>query len=140
MSYLLFYFSPQWDNVDKSLIINNLKTEFYWSSKFMNGVVEIADRHFREILDDDMPVLVYFWAAWCGPCRLVSPSIDWAAKQYGDRLKVVKLEIDPNPDAVAQCKVEGVPALRLFKNREIIASHEGAIGKQQLETMLESHL
>ncbi|MGF1540526.1 MAG: thioredoxin family protein [Pleurocapsa sp.] len=106
----------------------------------MNGVMEIADQNFKEVLNCETPVLVYFWAAWCGPCRLVSPSIDWVAKQYGDRLKVVKLEIDPNPDAVAQCKVEGVPALRLFKNDELIASHEGVIGKQQLQTMLESHL
>ena len=107
----------------------------------MSSVVEIADRQFTgEVFDSDRPVLVYFWASWCGPCRLVSPSINWIAEHYGDRLKVVKLEIDPNPDAVPQCKVEGVPALRLFKNKEIIASHEGAIGKQQLQTMLDSHL
>ena len=107
----------------------------------MGSVMEIADQQFAgEVLNCDRPVLVYFWASWCGPCRLVSPSIDWVANHYSDRLKVVKLEIDPNPDAVAQCKVEGVPALRLFKNDEIIASYEGAIGKQQLQTMLDSHL
>ncbi len=107
----------------------------------MSSVVEIADQQFTgEVFNSDRPVLVYFWAAWCGPCRLVSPSINWIAEHYGDRLKVVKLEIDPNPDAVAQCKVEGVPALRLFKKDKIIASHEGAIGKQQLQAMLDSHL
>lgn len=107
----------------------------------MSAVLEIADPQFSdEVLNSDRPVLVYFWASWCGPCRLVSPSINWIAEQYSDRLKVIKLEIDPNPDAVAQCKVEGVPALRLFKNNEIIYTHEGAIGKQQLQTMLDSHL
>jgi thioredoxin 1 len=85
-------------------------------------------------------VLVYFWASWCGPCRLVSPSIDWVANTYSDRLKVLKLEVDPSPESVSKCKVEGVPALRLFKNDEIIASHEGAIGKQQLQTFLDNHL
>ena len=107
----------------------------------MSAVLEIADPQFSdEVLNSDRPVLVYFWASWCGPCRLVSPSINWIAEQYSDRLKVIKLEIDPNPDAVAQCKVEGVPALRLFKNNEIVYTHEGAIGKQQLQTMLDSHL
>ena len=85
-------------------------------------------------------VLAYFWASWCGPCRLVSPSINAMAQNYGDRLKVVKLEVDPNPDAVAKCKVEGVPALRLFQDGQVIAKHEGAIGKQQLVSFLEEHL
>jgi thioredoxin 1 len=107
----------------------------------MNSVIQIADNQFNtEISNSDKLVLAYFWASWCGPCRLVSPSIDWAASTYSDRLKVLKLEIDASPESVAKCKVEGVPALRLFKNNETIATYEGAIGKQQLQTFLESHL
>lgn len=107
----------------------------------MSSVLEITDPKFEEeVFNTDKPVLVYFWASWCGPCRLVSPSISAIAQTYGDRLKVVKLEVDPNPNAVAQCKVEGVPAIRLFKAREMVVSHEGAIGKQQIETILNSHL
>jgi thioredoxin 1 len=107
----------------------------------MSSVIQIADNQFNtEVYDSDKLVLVYFWASWCGPCRLVAPSIDWAASTYSDRLKVLKLEIDPSPESVAKCKVEGVPALRLFKNNEIIATHEGAIGKPQLQTFLESYL
>ncbi|MBE9116493.1 thioredoxin [Lusitaniella coriacea LEGE 07157] len=107
----------------------------------MSSVVAITDENFEtEVFTSPKTVLVYFWASWCGPCKLVSPSIDWAAQTYSDRLKVVKLEVDPNPDAVAKCKVEGVPALRLFKEKEIVASHEGAIGKQALQAMLESNL
>ena len=103
--------------------------------------VEITDSNFQElVLNSDKPVLVDFWAAWCGPCRLVSPSINWAAETYGDRLKVVKLEVDPNPESVAKYQVEGVPALRLFKDNQVIASHEGAITKQKLQTFLDSHL
>jgi thioredoxin 1 len=107
----------------------------------MGSVLEITDTEFeKEVFSEDKPVLVYFWAGWCGPCRLVSPSIDWVANTYSDRLKVVKLEVDPNPDAVAKCKVEGVPALRLVKDKEIVQAHEGAIGKQQLQTLLDSYL
>ncbi|WP_107666957.1 co-chaperone YbbN [Cyanothece sp. BG0011] len=107
----------------------------------MSSVLEITDPQFdTEVFEADTPVLVYFWASWCGPCRLVSPSIKKIADSYGESLKVVKLEVDPNPEARTKCKVEGVPALRLFKDKQLLAEHEGAIGKQQLEEMLKKHL
>lgn len=107
----------------------------------MSSVIVITDAEFnQEVFDSDKPVLAYFWASWCGPCRLVSPSIDWIANSYSDRLKVVKLEVDPNPESVNKYEVEGVPALRLFKDNQLIASHEGAIAKQQLQTMLDRYL
>ena len=108
----------------------------------MSKVIEITDHEFeQEVFENaDTPVLVYFWAGWCGPCRLVSPSIIAIADAYSDRLKVVKLEIDPNPYAVKTCQVEGVPALRLYRDRDLLLSHEGAIGKQQLQSLLDSHL
>ena len=107
----------------------------------MTKVIEISDSDFEaQVMEAQKPVLLYFWASWCGPCRLVSPSIDWAASTYGDRLKVVKLEVDPNPESVKTCQVEGVPALRLYKDKEIVNLHEGAIGKQQLQTLLDDCL
>jgi thioredoxin 1 len=107
----------------------------------MSSIIEIVDDEFESaVFNADKAVLVYFWASWCGPCRLVSPAINWAANTYSDRLKVVKLEVDPSPESVAKCKVEGVPALRLFNNNEIIAAHEGAIGKQQLQILLDDYL
>lgn len=107
----------------------------------MSSVTVINDAQFEsEVLQSDLPVLVYLWAAWCGPCRLVSPSIDWIASNYSDRIKVVKMEIDPNPTTVKAYKVEGVPAIRLFKGDELIYSFEGAITKDKLTTILDSNL
>jgi thioredoxin 1 len=107
----------------------------------MSSVLEINDSLFaQEVLETEKIVLVYFWAPWCGPCRLVSPSIQWVAQTYSDRLKVVKLEIDANPQAVSQCQVEGVPALRIFKNKEILSTYEGALSKQQLQGFIDSQL
>ena len=106
-----------------------------------NSVIVIGDEKFEtEVLEAEQPVLAYVWAPWCGPCKLVSPSIDWIAANYSDRLKVVKMEIDPNPATVKQYKVEGVPAFRLFKKSELVLSHEGAITKQKLTALLDAHL
>ncbi|MGL5058787.1 MAG: thioredoxin family protein [Microcoleus sp.] len=106
-----------------------------------NSLIVINDEQFEtEVLKAEQPVLAYFWASWCGPCKLVSPSIDWVATNYSDRLKVVKMEIDPNPCTVKQYKVEGVPAFRMFKNGELVLSHEGAITKHNLISLIESHL
>jgi thioredoxin 1 len=107
----------------------------------MSSVIEIVDTQFdTEVSNSDKAVLVYFWAAWCGPCRLVSPSIAWVADNYRDRLKVLKLEVDKSPESVAKCRVEGVPALRIFKDNEMVAEKEGAIGKAQLQGFLDDCL
>ena len=107
----------------------------------MSSVTVINDAQFQsEVLQADLPVLVYLWAAWCGPCRLVSPSLDWIAANYGDRVKVVKMEIDPNPETVKTYKVEGVPAIRLFKGKELVHTLEGAITKDKLTTILDRNL
>jgi thioredoxin 1 len=107
----------------------------------MSKVIEINDSQFeKEIVDPEKSVMAYFWANWCGPCRLISPSISWAAENYSDRLKVIKLEVDASPESVARCKVEGVPALRIFKQGEMISSNEGAIGKDKLKEFIEANI
>jgi thioredoxin 1 len=107
----------------------------------MSSVQVISDAEFEtEVLKADKPVLAYFWASWCGPCRLMAPIVDSLANSYGDRLKIVKLEVDPNPESVAKYQVEGVPALRLFKDGKVIESKEGAISKKKLEEILDTYL
>lgn len=105
------------------------------------GVKVITDQEFiNEVQQAEQPVLVYFWAAWCGPCRLMSPAVEQVANTYGDRLKIVKLEVDANPESVKECQVEGVPALRLFHANQLVMSHEGAITKAKLTELLDSSL
>ncbi len=104
-------------------------------------VLVINDPQFgSEVLQAQGLVLVYFWAPWCGPCRLMSPMIEGVAEQFGDRLKIVKMEVDPNPESVARYKVEGVPALILFKEGELLDSVEGVINKQKLQDFLSTYL
>jgi thioredoxin 1 len=105
------------------------------------GVTTISDAQFeQEVLQAEQPVLVYFWASWCGPCKLMSPAVNSAASTYNERLKIVKMEVDPNPVAVKEYKVEGVPALRLIQGGQLVASSEGAITKDKLLNFLETHL
>lgn len=106
-----------------------------------SNVVVITDSEFEvEVLQSEKLVLAYFWASWCGPCKLVSPSVEKVATEYSDRLKVVKMEVDPNPETVKSYKVEGLPALRLFGNKKLLLSHEGSITLKKLVERLEAHL
>jgi thioredoxin 1 len=106
-----------------------------------NSVLTITDSEFSiQVLETEQPVLVYFWASWCGPCRLMSPIVESIASQYGDRLKVVKMEVDPNPESVASYNIEGVPAFRLFKTGSVIEASEGAMSQQKLQEWVDTHL
>jgi len=105
------------------------------------GVNIINDADFdKEVLQAEKPVLVYFWASWCGPCKLMSPAVTAAATKYSDKLKVVKMEVDPNPVSVKQYQVEGVPALRLMQGDKVLASSEGVVNKEKLMNLLDTHL
>jgi len=107
----------------------------------MSGVVIIKEDQFEaEVLRAKQPVLVYFWATWCGPCLLMAPVVESLASLYGDRLKLIKMEVDPNRSVVAQYKVEGVPAFRLFREGEMIAALEGAVVKQKLLDLLNPYV
>jgi len=104
------------------------------------SVSPITDAQFdSEVLGSDEPVVVYFWAPWCGPCRLMSPIMDWVAETY-PHVKVVKMEVDPNPDAVSKCNIQGVPALAMFRDGQSVQSVEGAVSKSKMTSLLDMHL
>ena len=85
-------------------------------------------------------LLLDVWAGWCGPCRLMAPLMEWAATTYADKLRVAKLEADPNPLTVEQLGVRGLPTLILFRAGEEVARHEGALPQAQLKAFVDDHL
>ncbi|GIX34825.1 MAG: thioredoxin [Lysobacteraceae bacterium] len=104
-------------------------------------VVTVSDDTFdSEVLNASEPVLVDFWAEWCGPCKMIAPVIDDIAKSYAGRLKVAKLDIDRNPKTPRQYAVRGIPTLMLFKDGKVQATQVGAVTKAQLAQLLDKSL
>jgi thioredoxin 1 len=108
----------------------------------MAGTVsEVTDTNFQaEVIESDVPVLVDFWAPWCGPCRMVAPVVEEIAQEKGDALKVVKLNIDENQDTAMQFNVLSIPTLMLFRDGQVAKTVVGAYPKRKLEAELEPAL
>jgi len=101
----------------------------------------VSDATFEaEVLKSDLPVLVDYWAEWCGPCKQIAPILHEIAERYADRLKVVKLDIDQNPATPSKYAVRGIPTLMLFHGGDIVATRIGAMPKSELSTFLDSNL
>jgi thioredoxin 1 len=94
----------------------------------------------KEVLNSEVPVLVDFWAEWCGPCRMMTPTIDAVAEDYAGRVKVGKLNVDENGATGMRYRVQSIPTLLLFKGGNVVEQKIGVAGKTDLQKMLDSHL
>jgi len=104
-------------------------------------IVNVTDSTFeQEVLSSDSPVLVDYWAEWCGPCKMIAPILDEIANEYAGRLKVAKLNIDDNAETPPRYGIRGIPTLMLFKNGNVEATKVGALSKSQLTAFLDSNI
>jgi len=107
----------------------------------MSSVLSVTDNTFeQEVLKAELPVLVDFWAPWCGPCKAVAPVVEDLSKEYDGRLKVVKLNTDENPKTAQAYSIKGIPSLFLFKDGVVVESVVGAVPKATLATAVNKHL
>lgn len=96
------------------------------------------DQFDADVLQSGQPVLVDYWAEWCGPCRQIGPALEELSAEYGDRVKIVKVNVDENPDSPAQLGVRGIPALFLFKDGKVVSNKVGAAPKAALANWINS--
>jgi len=100
----------------------------------MNGsVVHVTESNFEEeVVNSNVPVLVDFWAEWCGPCKMIAPILDEIAKEYGEKLKICKIDVDSNPEIAPKFGIRGIPTLIMFKDGNAESTKVGAVSKSQL--------
>lgn len=104
-------------------------------------ITHLSDAAFdKEVLQSQLPVLVDYWAEWCGPCKMIAPILDDISKEYAGRLKVTKLNIDDNQQTPPKYGIRGIPTLMLFKNGNVEATKVGALSKSQLTAFIDSNI
>ena len=107
----------------------------------MADIQHVSDSSFEsEVLNSDVPVLVDYWAEWCGPCKVIAPVLEEIADEYDGKMKVCKLDIDANEDTPPKYGIRGIPTLMLFKNGAVEATKVGALSKSQLTVFLDSNI
>ena len=106
-----------------------------------NGVLEVSNDNFEsEVVNSKKPVLVDFWAEWCGPCKQISPVVEEIAGEHSDKLKVCKMDVDANRETAVQFGIRSIPTLLIFKNGEVAGSQIGAVSKQQLLEFIQAEI
>jgi thioredoxin 1 len=104
-------------------------------------IQHVSDASFQsDVLESSTPVLVDYWAEWCGPCKMIAPILDEVSKTYDGRLKIAKLNVDDNREVPAKFGIRGIPTLMLFKGGQLAATKVGALSKAQLTAFLDGHL
>ena len=107
----------------------------------MSAALQVTDASFKQdVLESDIPVLVDFWAPWCGPCRMVAPVVDEIAQQYEGKVRVVKLNTDENPNVASQYGIRSIPTLMIFKGGQRVDMVVGAVPKTTLANTLEKYI
>ncbi len=107
----------------------------------MSTTTAVSDTSFEaDVLKSDRPVVVDFWAEWCGPCKMIAPALEEIASDLGDKISVAKMNIDDNPNTPAKFGVRGIPTLMLFKDGQVAATKVGALPKNQLQEWIEGNL
>ena len=108
----------------------------------MSNVVEVQNKEdfLNEVINSELPVLVDFWAEWCGPCKQIAPLVEEAAEEFKDKIKVCKMDIDANRETAAEYGIRSIPTLMIFSNEENIGTEIGALTKQQLDEFIRSKL
>lgn len=107
----------------------------------MSSIKQVSDTSFdQDVLKSDVPVLVDYWAEWCGPCRMIAPVLEEVSRDYSGRVQVAKLNVDDNQSIAQRFGVRGIPTLMLFRNGAVIGTSVGALSKSQLTLFLDSHL
>ncbi|HYG32598.1 MAG TPA: thioredoxin TrxA [Methylophilaceae bacterium] len=118
-----------------------MHTNNHRGSTMSEHITHLSDDAFeQEVLQSQIPVLVDYWAEWCGPCKMIAPILDEISKEYAGRLKVAKLNIDENQQTPPKYGIRGIPTLMLFKNGNVEATKVGALSKSQLTAFIDSNI